>query len=399
MPATREAVVDRPPSPSAHSVNAASGQSAPDSLPADDGPATSPSPHAQVGAGGPIAGPASPLALTHVACCVCGAEDAAPIGVGEDFEYHTSPDSFLAMQCRRCGLVYVDPRPASTELERIYPSTYHAFNFSAERYGFVYRVRRRLEGRRAMQWCKGLPPDARILDVGCGDGFHLRLLRDFGPPTWTLEGVDASPRAVDAARAAGLTVHLGTIEALELPTARYDAVVLIATIEHVDDPPGVLRAVRRVLKPGGRIIIVTDNTDTLDFKLFRGRHWGGYHFPRHFNLFNRATLTRLANTAGLEVDSVHTVVSPVNWVYSIRNTLVDWRSPRWLVEQFSLNAPLALAAFTAVDGLHQLAGSGALLRAVLKRPLELAAAADPVRTDNAAPRDESTTALNGRPLG
>jgi SAM-dependent methyltransferase len=301
---------------------------------------------------------------------VCGAADGQPVGVGEDFEYHTSPDSFLAMRCRNCGLVYLDPRPAPTELGRIYPPEYHAFDFSPERFGFVYRVRRALEARRAMQWCRGLPADARILDVGCGDGFHLRLLRDFGKPTWSVEGIDASPRAVAAARRAGLTVHEGTIEGATLPSGIYDLVLLIATIEHVDDPPGVLRAARRLLKPGGRVVMVTDNTGTMDFALFRGRHWGGYHFPRHFNLFNRSTLTTLAELTGFEVDSISTVVSPVNWVYSIRNALVDWRAPSWLVERFSLKSPVALAVFTAFDTIHQLCGAGALLRAVFRRPSE-----------------------------
>jgi SAM-dependent methyltransferase len=311
-----------------------------------------------------------PLSLTHVSCCVCGATNGQPIGVGEDFEYHTSPDSFLAMRCRECGLVYLDPRPTPSELPRIYPREYHAFDFSAERYGFVYRVRRALEARRAMQWCKGLPPDARILDVGCGDGFHLRLLRDFGPATWSLEGVDASPRAAEAAREAGLTVHEGTIENASLRTSWYDLVLLIATIEHVDDPPGVLRAVQRMLRPGGRVVIVTDNTATLDFAIFGGRHWGGYHFPRHFNLFNRATLTTLATRTGFEVDSISTVMSPVNWVYSIRNTLVDWRAPSWLVERFSLHSPVSLGVFTIFDTIYQWCGAGALLRAVFRRPID-----------------------------
>lgn len=308
------------------------------------------------------------LELAHVACCICGAEDCVPIGIGEDFEYRTSPDTFIAMRCRQCGLVYLDPRPTPTELPRIYPPNYHAFDFSAERFGFVYRVRRALEGRRALQWCRGLPEDARILDVGCGDGFHLRLLRDFGRPGWVIEGVDASVRAVDAARHANLVVHHGTVEQLDLPPASYDLVLLIATIEHVDDPLGVLRAVRRLLRPGGRVVIVTDNTATLDFAMFGGRHWGGYHFPRHFNLFNRATLQQLGEMADLEVDSVQTVVSPVNWVYSVRNTLVDWGAPPWIVERFSLRAPVALAVFTIVDTAHQMAGAGALLRMVLRRP-------------------------------
>jgi SAM-dependent methyltransferase len=341
---------------------------------------TSPPPPEPAGntAAGNTAAPATRgLALSHVACCVCGAEDCVPVGIGEDFEYRTSPDTIIAMRCRSCGLIYLDPRPAPAELPRIYPPNYHAFDFSPERFGFVYRVRRWLEARRALQWCHGLTDDARILDVGCGDGFHLRLLRDFGHRGWTLDGVVASERAVDAARRAGLTVHHGTVEQLELPPASYDLILLIATIEHVDDPAAVLRAVHRLLKPGGRAVIVTDNTATVDFAVFGGRHWGGYHFPRHFNLFNRATLERLGATASLEVESVETVVSPVNWVYSLRNTLVDWGAPSWIVERFSLRSPVALAAFTLVDTAHQIAGSGALLRVMLRRPATSAAATAP----------------------
>jgi hypothetical protein len=74
----------------------------------------------------------------------------------------------------------------------------------------------------------------------------------------------------------------------------------------------------------------------------------------------------LAERADLTVESLSTQASPVNWVYSIRNALVDWRAPGWLVEQFSLSAPLSLAFFTGVDSLLQLAGRGALLCAVLR---------------------------------
>lgn len=311
------------------------------------------------------------LRLERVSCCVCDDEaGAVPVGVGEDFEYRTGPDTFLAMRCEGCGLVYLDPRPAESELPRIYPESYHAFDFSAERFGFVYKVRRRLEARRALGWCAGLGEDARILDVGCGDGFHLRLLRDFGRPGWQIEGVDSSRRAVDAAARAGLKVHEGTVERLGLPADSYDMALLVATIEHVADPAGVLRAVRALLRPGGRAVVVTDNTDTLDFKLFGGRHWGGYHFPRHWNLFNPRALRLLAERAGFEVESLTTVVSPVNWVYSIRNSLDDLGAPAWLVNRFSLHTPVSLAAFTLFDTLHQLAGRGALLRAVLRRPAE-----------------------------
>jgi SAM-dependent methyltransferase len=255
-----------------------------------------------------------------------------------------------------------------SELKRIYPPDYHAYDFSASHYGLIYRVRRRLEARRLLAWCRHLAPGARILDVGCGDGFHLRILKDYGHASWKLEGVEPDSRGAAAARAAGLKVHETTIQSLEASGSQYDLILLVATLEHVDDPASVLSALRLLLRPGGKIGIVTDNTSTIDFRLFGRRHWGGYHFPRHWYLFDRNTLMLLANRCDLEVEEIRTIVSPVNWVYSFRNMLVDWKAPSWLVERFSLRAPVGLALFTVVDAVHQLFGRGALLRATLRRP-------------------------------
>jgi SAM-dependent methyltransferase len=309
------------------------------------------------------------LSLTTVRCCICQTEDAKPIAVGEDFEYRTSPDTFLAVRCQSCGLVYLNPRPANHELSRIYPPDYHAFEFSSERYGFVYKVRRKLEASRLLSCCKGLGAQARIIDVGCGDGFHLGLLREFGQPGWQLEGVDPSDRAVAAGHRNGLNIHQGTVQDLDLAKGSYDLAFMIATIEHVDDPPGVLAAVRSLLKPGGKVVIVTDNTNTLDFQLFNARYWGGYHFPRHWNLFNPNNMRRLAEKTQMEVETLTTIVSPVNWVYSIRNLLVDRGAPGWIVERFSLSSTVSLGIFTLFDMLNHWAGKGALMRAILRRPL------------------------------
>jgi SAM-dependent methyltransferase len=277
------------------------------------------------------------------------------------------------MRCRHCQLIFLNPRPSRDELDRIYPPSYHAFQFSEENFGLAHRVRSRLEARRLLSYCKDLPADARILDIGCGDGFHLRLLQQFGQPSWQLEGVDTSDRAVMAARDSGLAVHLGTAESAALPPESYDLVLLIATIEHVEDPLAVIRAAARLLKPGGRAVVITDNTSTLDYRFFGGRHWGGYHFPRHWNLFNKRSLAQLTEAAGLEVADLGTVLSPVNWVYSIRNCLVDRRAPHWLVERFSLKAPLSLGVFTLLDGAFQLFRRGALLKLVARKPLRGAA--------------------------
>ena len=309
-----------------------------------------------------------PCRLEPTLCCLCGIEDAIPIAVGEDFEYRTCPDTFLMVRCQRCGLLYLDPRPTEEELGRIYPDDYHAFQFDPSSFGLVYRVRQRIDLDRLRMWCGSLPKNARILDVGCGDGFHLHLLHRFSRPGWIMEGVDTDPRAINAAKRHGLAVLQGKIEDLDLPVESYDLILLIMTIEHVGDPLGLLRRVWQLLRPGGRVVIVTDNTDSPDFSIFQGRHWGGYHFPRHWNLFSQATLRLLAKRTDFHVEHLGTSFSPVNLVYSMRNLLVDWGFPRWWYDRFSLKSALTLAAGTIFDVLLNMVGRGAILFARFQKP-------------------------------
>lgn len=313
---------------------------------------------------------ASPLRLVPARCCVCGTDDGEPVGVGEDFEYGTSPDTFLAVKCPGCGLVYLNPRPATEELARIYPPEYHAYDFSPRQFGLIYHVRRRLEARRVLAYARELKAGERILDIGCGDGFHLRLLKDFGDQSWELEGAEINERAVQAARQAGLSVHHGEIEDLPLAPDSYDLVLLLMTIEHVADPAAVLASARQLLRPGGRVVIVTDDAASPSCWFFRGRHWGGYHFPRHWNLFDRQNLAQLARNCGLRPVRTSSMMSPLNWVYSVHNWLIDRRAPRWLIRRFTMKSTLSLAFFSMADWLLTIIGRGSLLCAVLQKPRE-----------------------------
>ena len=306
---------------------------------------------------------AEPLRLEPTRCCLCGHDDAMPVAVGEDFEYRSSPDQFLAMRCRDCGLVYLKLRPAAmSELPRIYPPDYHAFDFSGERYGLPHRVRRRLEARRLLRWCRDLPPQAR--DPGCRLRRRLPHAACCGS---SAARVDArrrrrQPVGGAAGRARGLTIHLGTVQDVGLPPESYDLALLIATIEHVDDPLGRAAGGRPgCCEPGGRVLIVTDNTDTAELPALRQASLGRVPFPPALEPV-QPTQPRPACPAGRVRSGAHRGPScrPVNWTYSIHNALVDWSAPRWLVNRFTLARPGSLAVFTFSTGFTCSAGDGGL---------------------------------------
>ena len=91
------------------------------------------------------------------------------------------------------------------------------------------------------------PPDARLLDVGCGTGWIADHFADYS-------GLDGSADAVAAATARGRNVQLHDVgEPLPFADASFDGVVLKDLLEHVADPVAVVREVLRVLVPGGRV--------------------------------------------------------------------------------------------------------------------------------------------------
>jgi 2-polyprenyl-3-methyl-5-hydroxy-6-metoxy-1,4-benzoquinol methylase len=117
----------------------------------------------------------------------------------------------------------------------------------------------------AQQIVKRLPPDpeARVLDIGCGNGALLLQISQAGYRNVT--GVDVSEEQVALARQRGLSdvIQADLLGWLEATTEQFDVVVAVDLVEHFDPPNvlGVLDRIWRVLTPGGSVIIRTPNAE------------------------------------------------------------------------------------------------------------------------------------------
>lgn len=295
-------------------------------------------------------GPDSSRALTLVetACVVCGASDAAPEACGRDFEHDTVPGEFRFVRCRRCTHVYLNPRPALADLEAIYPADYYAYSDAGS--GLARRLRRMREARkvRILREVIGDGP-SRILDLGCGNGRLLSMLREHGAPGWELEGIDFSAAAVERCRERGFRATATRIEDFDADDGSYDAAIMIQLIEHLEDPRGVFARVARLLRPGGTFVLETPNVGGLDYRWFRGRFWGMYHFPRHWNLFSTAALARLLDDAGFTLLRTDYLVSTSSWILSLHNLLLDRGWPEGLARRFHFQNAALLPPFALID--------------------------------------------------
>ncbi len=122
---------------------------------------------------------------------------------------------------------------------------------AAEAYGDYLMRRSRLSGiyRRHVLYpriCQRLR--GRTLDVGCGIGDFLQ----FWPDT---VGVDINPRTVAYCRAHGLDARLIEPDQLPFDDKSFDSVLMDNVLEHIADPTALLRELRRVLRPEGRLLI------------------------------------------------------------------------------------------------------------------------------------------------
>jgi 2-polyprenyl-3-methyl-5-hydroxy-6-metoxy-1,4-benzoquinol methylase len=123
---------------------------------------------------------------------------------------------------------------------------------------------------------------ARLLDVGCGNGDLLVRMRLLG---WDVEAVELDPIAVRTARTRGLEVRQGELQSQQYPADSFDAITMAHLIEHVYDPPRLVREAHRILKPGGTLVILTPNSESLGAHLY-GQDWRGWEPPRHLQIFN-----------------------------------------------------------------------------------------------------------------
>jgi len=273
---------------------------------------------------------------------------AETVATGRDFEYDSCPNRFRFVRCEACGHLYLSPRPGVADLGAIYPASYYAFASGGN--PLVARLRRSWEGGKVRLYRElvGEGP-RRILDVGCGNGRFLGLLRDFGCPDWRLVGIDLDAEAVAACRAGGFEAHGGRVEDWDAPGADFDAVITLQLIEHVEDPVAICRRVHALLRPGGCFVVETPNLAGIDYRLFRRSWWGHYHFPRQWNLFSSDSLRRMLERTGFEIVRSESLISTSAWAISLHNWLLDRGWPECVVRFFHYQNPLLLTLFIALD--------------------------------------------------
>lgn len=257
--------------------------------------------------------------------------------------------NYSFVKCSYCGLHYVFPIPDASILSLLY-CEYSVHQYSDEKLKKAYpalktiiaRWRFTVENHRSLvNWLKknvavaseivsgrrvsftlGLPlslsAESNILDVGCGNGNWLLHMQKQG--YGNLYGQDVFGSACKRLESFGIPVSTKELCSVGFPTGKFDLVRMEHVLEHVTNPFEYLTEIKRILKPGGRLVVTVPAIESLSYKL-SGRCWAALDFPRHLFHFSLDSIKHLASRAGLSLNRYRYLPAFTHFYCSIETSL------------------------------------------------------------------------------
>jgi SAM-dependent methyltransferase len=204
------------------------------------------------------------------------------------------------VRCLSCGFIYQNPRPSEEERLKSYQGYLPEGANQIEAWGRMMQP----VFKKGADLIERYMPQGRLLDVGTGYGFFLALMQSRG---WEVMGLEASLRGARYGRKRwGLSILAQPWEKVSFPEKEFDVVTAFYVIEHLTDPLTFLREVRRIVRPGGMILLRYPHTTPIKtiLSLMKIKNHL-YHLPFHLCDFSPKTMRRALEKVGFtEIETV-----------------------------------------------------------------------------------------------
>ena len=227
------------------------------------------------------------------ACPICGSRKLDPrfdvrLITADLFHSYTSKLDLSAatvVACRECAFLFKSARPSAAFLDQLYAESSESYLKSIAEDDAEYRE----DFHVARQMLHdAFPMGGSILDVGCASGFFLESLGQ----NWNRHGIELFRLAVERSRSRpGIIVHESDLTSAVFPKESFDVVCSFDVIEHLTNPMAIFHEARRILKPGGWLLLGTGNCDSLAARM-AGSRWTYLCIPEHISFFNPRSLKK-----------------------------------------------------------------------------------------------------------
>ena len=287
-------------------------------------------------------------------CLACNSSNFAAFEQTIAMMHQNSPTKYNFDRCKDCGLVFLNPRMDETELGQFYTASYLPYRVE-EAWGkyasFVKKDQEQIDKARVQRLIKHsrLSAQSRILDIGCGKPTFLSSLRKSTEAN--LIGLDFSDEGWKNDSDSYRNIDLRTGEIADLSNEKpMDIITMWHYLEHDYQPQQHLKQLLNYSHADTRLIIEVPNFNSYTRKKF-GKHWSGYHTPRHTALYSPKNIELMLKNSGWKVDEILTygTLNPytLHWMSRMEQKRIDWSTsmePRFIgyVIGMVLNAPIYL---------------------------------------------------------
>lgn len=305
--------------------------------------------------------------LSSSVCPGCGNGQGALLLSAPD-RFHGREQVYQLECCPACTLVWLKDPPPPERMGEHYGPDYDrsvaAAGDSTKRWSGRVKV---LSQHRS---------GGSLLDLGCSSGGFLQAVAS---PSWRLYGIEMSESVARRAESAsGAQVFVGDILDAPFAPESFDVITCFHVFEHLYEPRAVLKKVAGWLKPGGLFYVMVPNIDSAGAKIFK-TYWYALELPRHLSHFSPKSLSGLAKSVGLEVESLTTNREPFiessvrYWVDERfrragrpRTSLAKLRTPS--IPYRLVRKAFRLTALPVLNGVVALAGDGESIHAIFRKP-------------------------------
>lgn len=233
----------------------------------------------------------------QIYCPVCGHPDSRFKFLARVQPYQQglfSFDEWKIVECLKCGLVFVNPRISEAVNQEFYNFevkgdeeflTQHFVETAPLHQNYWVRILRLI---------KHFQPSGKLLDIGCGNGEFVLLAQGAG---FDASGQEVSPYFIGLCQQANVNIFQGELESLNLPDHSFDVITLFDVIEHLYCPMSLLQEIKRILKPGGILVVSTHDIGNIFARMY-GSKWRMIYPIGHLVYFSRKTLLHALRLAG-----------------------------------------------------------------------------------------------------
>ena len=256
--------------------------------------------------------------VQQASCLVCNSNNQVLVFKNiKDLEYETyKPVDYFV--CKNCGLISQNPLPPQDKISSFYPASYR--NYLPIKNNLFSFLKRLQFYNLAKKISRYFPKDPKILEIGFGNGELLLALKQRGYEN--LYGIDFVDKNFLDLKSEGIKLAAGNVEN-EIPfSEKFDVIIMNNVIEHFLNPKKVLENNKKNLALDGKIILITPNSNALEFLLFK-KYWAGFHAPRHTFIFSERNIRLLAEKLGFSRIITRSIIDPGQWSISIQNIFQD----------------------------------------------------------------------------